>query len=227
MSEATYVYDTRVIVPQDDTLQYKVYVSKAVPRGEAMLTATVVLLAGSQNSAPETINHRVFEALADFVPAQWECTGSERSTISPGFEQVKVQMLAKIAAEENRNLEERARHASRDGLEILAIKVKSTLLQDQINQIVKALWFETVEKVNQHIVEFDQLSGRAWRIGDMVFGVPDTGKARQVISKGCFHEESEELFGELIESGLAGSEKISLITQVTLRAARPGNYSGE
>lgn len=209
------------VLPQDDTLQYKVYVSKAVPRGEATLTATIVLIVSTHNNAPEIVNQRVFEALAAFVAVPWDGMSSERETISPGFEKVQVHVLAKIAADENRNLEERARHASREGLEITSIKVKPTLPQEQVHQIVKALWFETVDKVNRHLAEFNRASGRIWRIGDLVFGVPETGKTRTVMSKGSYREEPDELIGEMFESGIAGLDKIGLATQVTLKSARP------
>ena len=227
MSSETYIYDTRIFVPQDDTLEYKVYVSKTVPRGDATLTAVVAVLANSQKNTPEMINQRVLEALAEFVPVRWECMSQERSTISPGFEQVRVQALARIGPEQNRNLEERGRHASREGLEITNIRVKSTLPQDQVDQIVKELWFDTVEQVNEHMAEFNRVSGRAWRIGNIVYGVPSDTHSRTISAKGAYREEPYELFGALIESGLVGAEKICLTAQVTLKSPRPGKATTE
>ena len=219
MNTETSACDTRIYVPCDDTLEYKVFVSKAVPRGDATLTACVDVLVDSRNNGPEIIEQRVFEALDDFVSVPWESIGQERKTISPGYEQVSVQVLARISSEQNRNLEERARKASREGLEITEIRVKAALPQDQVNQIIKDLWFETVERINTHIADFNRVSGRQWRVGRIEYGVP-SGNRVPVSSKGGYREEVDDL------TGLSGAEKISLTAQVTLKSPRPDKSAG-
>ena len=209
-------------LPQDDTLRYKVYVSKAIPRGDVTITANLNLLVSSRENAPEQINPRLMGALNDFIPGAWEFVGSNRSSFTPGFEKIAVEAIVKVSAEQNRNLQERARKAAREGLEFGEINVKRTLPQDQVNQIVKELWFEAVDRVEAHIDEFNKRSNRQWRIGDIVFGVPGSAQQQgQRLGKGAYREDVEDVLGNLVESGLAGAEKISLTADVTLKSGRP------
>lgn len=207
-------------IPQDDTLRYKVYVSKAVPRGDVTISTSINLLVSAKENTPEQINARLAEALKDFIPGTWDIVGSNRSSFTPGFEKIVVDAIAKVPAEQNRNLQERARKAAREGLEFGEITVKRSLPQDQVNQIVKDLWFDAVLRVEDHIQEFNKRSSRTWRIGDIVFGVPGNGQREsQRFSKGGYREDVDDVLGDLVESGLAGAEKISLIADVTLKSA--------
>jgi hypothetical protein len=210
-----------ISLPQDDTLNYKVYVAKAVPRGDVAITVNVRLIASTQDNEVERINARLREALQDFISADWKFVGNTREGLTPGFEKILVQAIAKVPAEENRNLEERARKAGREGLELGEIAVKRALPQDQVNQIVKELWFDAVRKTREHIVEFNEASGRQWRLGDIVFGVPGSGQQPRQFAKGGYREDATESLADLVESGLSGADKISLIAEVTLKSSRP------
>ena len=128
-----------------------------------------------------------------------------------------MQVLGKVTADENRNLEERSRKAAREGLEIKEITVKRTLPQDQANQIIKELWFDAVRKANEHITEFNEASGRSWRIGEIVFGVPNNEQRQNRSAKGGYRDEFDALLSGRDESGLAGAEKISLVADVTFK----------
>jgi hypothetical protein len=162
------------------------------------------------NDGNNDLDPRIRAALKDFIEVDWELLGHERSGATPGFERIKVIALAKVPAEQNRNLEERARQANREGLEFGAITVKRSLPQDQVNQIVKELWFEAVTRVNGHLAEFEHVSGRKWRMGNIVLGIPDGGH-RTRSGKGGYMDDLDDTLGQLLESGLSGVEKISLI----------------
>jgi hypothetical protein len=206
-------------IPHHDTLRYKVYVSKAVPRGDVTIAVSIQLLVSAKENTPEQIDARVSAALQEFIPAAWEFVGNNRASFTPGYEKIVVQAIAKVPADENRNLQERARRSAREGLEFGDITVKRTLPQDQVNQIVKELWFDTVRRVNEHIAEFNKQSGRNWRIGDIQFGVPASGQRENQRSvKGAYREDIDDVLGDLVESGLSGAEKISLTADVTLRS---------
>lgn len=211
-----------VNLPQDDALRYKVYVSRAVPRADITISVVITLLVPSSENTPEQINQRVNAALNDFISGDWQFVGTSRSAVTPGYEKVAINAVAKVPADDYRNLQERARKAARDGLEFGQVNVKRALPEEQVNQVVTELWFETVALVDGHIAEFAKRSNRHWRIGEIVFGVPASGKRHsEQLGKGAYREDLDEVLGKLIESGLAGAEKISLIADVTLRSARP------
>jgi len=203
----------------DDTINYKVYVSKAVPLADVTVTANLELLVSSRDDS-DALRGKIDSALRDFLPVEWEILGQERTSATPGFERLKLKALAKVSADQNRNLVERARLANREGLEFGTISVNRSLRQDEVNQIMKELWFEAVSKANENLPEFNRVSGRQWRIGDVVLGTPDGGNRNRNV-KGGYREEMDDLLGELMESGLSGIEKVSLIAGVTLKSTRP------
>jgi hypothetical protein len=207
-------------IPTDDTLCYKVNASRVIPRGEVTVVAQMIVVVKTQTSDNTGLDQRINAALQAFLPTEWESLGYERSSLTTGYEQVKVQAIAKVPAEENHNLEERARRANSDGLEFGEITVKRSLPADQVGQIVKEMWFDIIGKVNLHITEFERTSGRKWRIGNINYGVPDAGR-RQESRKGSFRDEIDDVLGGLADVGLAGAEKISLIAEVTLKSPRP------
>lgn len=204
------------VVANDDTIQYKVYVSKAVPIAAVNVTAEIEALVNSRESN-ESLNTRVFAALNDFIPVPWEIAAQERYSATPGYERVRIRALSKVGLDQHNSLTERARAANREGLEFGNIRVDRTLPSAQVNQIMKDLWFDAVSKVTEHIRDFNKASERNWRIGNITLGIPDNGAGHR-LSKGGYREEVDGMLGELIESGLDGAEKISLIANVTLKS---------
>ncbi len=82
--------------------------------------------------------------------------------------------------------------------------------------MAKELLFDAVRKVGEHLPEFEKASGRTWRIGDTTLGTPDVGNKTRS-SKGGFIDDRDDNLGQLLESGLAHVEKISLVADVTLK----------
>lgn len=206
-------------VPTDDTLSYKVYVSKAVPLADVTITANLDVLVSTRDKS-EALDAKIHAALQDFIATNWDIVSQERHGATPGFERVSLRALAKVPVEQSRNLKERANKANRVGLEFGHLSVNRSLPQDLVGQIMKELWFEAVTKVNGHLDEFGRVSGRIWRIGNISLGVPG-GRGRVRNEKGGFRDEVDDPLGDLMESGLSGVEKISLIAEVTLRSERP------
>ena len=210
---------TSIQLPMDDTISYKIYVAKAVPVADVTVTAHLTLMVNNRDETQD-LDNRIRSALADFIDTEWTLLTPERTSATPGYERINLKAIAKIPSTENRNLEDRAARANREGLEFNHIHVNRTLPQDQANQIIKELWFEAIEKVTAHLAEFNRASGRQWRIGDVALGTPGTGRTTGRLTKGGYKEEPDEPLGEFMESGLSGVEKISLTADVTLRANR-------
>lgn len=204
----------------DDSLRYKVLVSKAVPRGEVTISVRVTVVVNTKDGSNAEIDSRIRAALKEFIPADWDFVDYVRRGLTPGFDQLTVQALTKVAATENRNLEDRARRANREGIEFGEISVNRSLPQDQVNNIVKDLWFETVTRVNTHIAEFNRTSGRVWRIGEITYGVPAGGGRRPPAGKGAYRDQMEDMLADMDEAGLSGAEKISMVAEVVLKSPR-------
>ena len=206
--------------PVDDTISYKVYVAKAVPLAEVTVTVDLHLMVSSRDENHD-LESRIRGGLVDFINTEWTLLAQQRSSATPGFENIRLKAVATIPAKENRNLEERAARSNREGLEFGHVQVSRNLPQDQVNQIIKELWFEAVEKVTEHLADFNRASGRQWRVGNIALGVPSNGRPSVRHTKGGYREESDEPLGAFVESGLSGAEKISLTADVTLKSEKP------
>ena len=203
----------------DDTINYKVYVSKAVPLGDVTVTAHIdMLLSGNDES--QSVEDKIQSALNDFIPASWTIVDQDRRGATPGYEKISLKAIANVPVTENTQLEERAAKANRKGLEITHVSARKNLPQETVNQMIKALWFDVIERVNTHIKEYDRVSQRTWRIGDIVLGVPGGG-SRTRLTKGGSVEEGDQPLGSFMESGLSGVEKVSLTADVTLKSSKP------
>lgn len=207
-------------LPADDTINYKIYVAKAVPMTDVNVTANLELMVSNRDENPD-VDSRILGALRDFIDTDWTLLEQQRISATPGYERISLKARAKISSNENRNLDERAARANREGLEFGSVQVSRNLPQDQANQIIKELWFEAVEKVSAHIHDFNKASGRVWRLGDITLGVPGSGRATGRMTKGGYVEEADEPLGKFMETGLSGVEKVSLTAEVTLRSQRP------
>jgi len=204
---------------EDDSIKYKIYVSKAVPLADVNVTTQIDVLM-STREGNDALNHHVKTALNDFIPVPWEISLLSRESATPGYERIRIRAIAKVGLNQHNNLDERARLANREGLELSQVYVDRTLPKNQVNQIMKDLWFEAIEKVTEHISEFNRISGRQWRIGEVTLGIPDDG-SRVRHNKGGYVEAVDDILGDLVESGLDGAEKVSLIANVILKSARP------
>lgn len=211
---------TSLQLPTDDTISYKIYVAKAVPLTDVSVTAQLEMMVSNRDDNQD-LDSRIFGALNDFIDTDWTLLEQKRSSATPGFERVSLKAMAKIPAKEDRKLEERAARANREGLEFGQIQVSRNLPQEQANQIIKELWFEAVEKATGHLDEFNRVSGRQWRLGDVTLGVPGGGRSSGRPIKGGYVDDADEPLGKFMESGLSGVEKVSLTADVTLRSARP------
>ena len=203
----------------DDTIRYRISVSKVVPLIDVTVTADVVILFNSSDNNDD-LTTRVHSALHEFIPVDWEIVSQNRKGATPGYEQITLRVLAKVPSDQNRNLEERARKANRIGLELSDINVKRARPQDEVNQIMKDLWFDAVGKVRGHIAEFKEVSGRDWRMGDITLGVPPT---TQVVrsAKGGYREEVDDVVSDPMASALSGAEKVTMVAEVVLKSAQP------
>ena len=213
-------FSPTIQLPVDDTISYKIYVAKAVPLADVTVTAQLQLMVSNRDENPD-LDSRIRGALKNFIDTEWTLLEQERSSATPGFERIQLKAMAKIPAKENQKLEERAARANCEGLEFGHLFVSRNLPQDQANQIIKDLWFEDVEKVTDHIIEFNRVSGRRWRIGDIALGVPGGKQSSVRSAKGGYIEDLDEPLGKFMESGLSGAEKISLTADVTLRSSKP------
>lgn len=202
----------------DDTLRYTVYVSKALAQDTVRISTTVTVLVHPQDTIDKVLTERVEPVLNDFISGDWVIRGLDRRSDAVGYERVTMRASARVAFAENFNLADRARAANREGISISDPDVDRSSSPEKVTQAVKELWFKIIENVNMQIPQFNELTGRVWRIGDVEYGAPDRGSEAR-FSKGSSRSEVDQFYSELDDPSVKqGGERISLTANVTLRA---------
>ena len=202
----------------DDTLRYKVNVSKSVAQDTVLVLTTITVLANPQDTTEKVLSERVQPVLKDFIDGDWVISELERHADTAGYERVSMKASARVAVAENFNLTDRARTASREGLSISDTGVSRSASPEKVKLVVKELWFKIIEYINTQIPQFNALTGRVWRIGDVEYGLPDRASESRY-TKGSTRSEVDQFFSELDDPSVKqGGERISLTANVTLRA---------
>lgn len=208
-----------VIAQQDDTLRYRSIAQRTLAQDTVCVSVHVSLLVSAVQKDQAGLQHQIRDALDHFIPGHdWVFSTlyrNENPTV--GFEQVSVKASARIPSSQNYNLSERARRASREGLTLSGVTVDCKLPVSLVNKVVHELRGEIVRSVLTELTDFEQITGRTWRIGDIEFGIG--GRAEEYTAKGASRGSGYEDLLDPDGEGLSGAERISLIAEVTLRAA--------
>jgi len=208
------IYLTR----QDDSLRYRVIAQRTLAQDTVRISVHVALLVSAAQTDQAELQRKIRDALGHFIPGADWVFASLRREANPtvGFEQVNVKASARIPSAQNYNLKDHARRASREGLTLSGAMVDYSLPVSLVNQVVHELRGEVIESVLQEISGFEQQTGRKWRIGDIEFGIG--GRDDEYTAKGARRSTGYEDLLDPDGEGLSGSERISLVAEVTLRA---------
>jgi hypothetical protein len=194
-----------------DTIQFDLQVQKTVIQEHVRLRVGVVTLAHNKEQDFSKIESRIRAALARFVDVEWQFFRIQRGADAIGYERVQLEARAKILAVDNYNLEERARAASQEGLTLSDPRVDYSLPPTRVGETLKELGEQTLKVVQERMAVFCKLTGRNWRIGEIVFNpaAPERNEYRN--PKLAMMEDSSD--GALVEA-----EQVMLKSHVTLKA---------
>lgn len=207
----------------DDTLRFRVQAQKTIPQEDVRIAVEVSALVSTTRPADEALEARIRAALGRFIVADWSFSAVQRDGDAVGFERVSLQASARAPVTQVYNLEERARQASEEGLSLKEPRVNYALSTQRVDAIVQQLRLELLEDVKRQMQQFNEATGRDWRIGDILFGVVDP-MAEVPTSKRAFRSQTVNF--DIIdrdgsdEMGLANAERISLVAEVTLKSPK-------
>ena len=209
------------LFPGDDTLRFQVQAERAIPQEDVRLAVEVSALVATARPADETLEARIRSSLRRFIETDWTFSAVRRDDDAVGYERVTLDATARVPAHEIYNLDERARKAGEEGLSLKQPRADYSLSVQRMNQVAQELRLSLLENIKHQIRQFDEASGRNWRIGDIRFGAlrPDAeGRGARWAARGqiVLHDVGHE---ERDEQGLVAAERIVLTADVTLRAS--------
>jgi hypothetical protein len=203
-----------------DTIVFKIHASRTEVQDTAQVRVPITALIQVSQSDTSSLDGSIREALQSFMTADWVFSAIRREGESVGYERVKLMATARVPHSEVYNLKERARVASREGLEIGQPEVSYKLPAHKVTSTHQALRMSILADVMGQLPDFAQVTGRPWHIAHVQFGVREQNAEESLrYSKGGYRSSSEEDVDS--ESGLTGGERFSLLAEVTLRSARP------
>jgi len=209
-----------------DTLRFRFRVQKSIPQDDLRIGVKVVALVTAGERGGLALEGRVRDTLKAFVNVDWSFSRVARTTDASGYERVELRAFSRIPIAENFNLEERARAASREGMVLSSPTTDYSLSRSRVDEAMEQLRLEVILRAEQQAGTISQRTGRPWRVGDIVFGVADWSEsAGRMTSKGGFRQAEDEPFSDGLDddesSGLAPSERVTLIAAITLKSNSP------
>ncbi len=207
-----------------DTLRFPLYAARSLPQEEIRLGVLVTAFVPVTDKDRGELNGRISAALKRLANAPWSYSRIEREEEAPGFERVCLRAYARLPASENRKLVDRARAAGGDGVALSDPQVSYALSADRVDEAVAALRLDLLQQATRQAEAFTAANGRAWRVGDIVYGTGGYRDSGRRTAKGAYADDSDA--GDLPASAEAAGvvrtgERISLVATVVLKAAAP------
>lgn len=204
---------------RDDLLQYRLVRRKTLSHETVRISVRVEMLVNAAIQDTAKVRHDINGALQQFIKgAPWQLGTIQRNTASVvGFEQIVVTAVATVPARDNFNLVARASQVSRQGLVLRYPQVDYSLPSHLVDEAVRQLRLETLKIVHDDLIDYEQATGRPWRIGDIRFGM--STHRYDATEKGAHREMGyDENFAYDPEPEAGSAECIKLTTEVCLRS---------
>lgn len=210
------------LIRPDDSLSFKLFAQKVLIQEDARVTVEVNALVSTTSTDYSAIDQRIRAALNQFIRAEWIFSTIVRGGDAVGYERVTMTASARVPIAEIYNLEERARLASAEGLSLRKPDVNYAIPSARVTDAVETLRREITEGALKEAAAFEQITARQWRIGNITFGIAEGGPGART-GKGAYRRDNDMYAdwladGDDSDPGMTGSERITLVADVTLRA---------
>ena len=216
--------NTAPLIETDDEISFQLTAFRTIAQEDVRVSVDVTALVSTSQAHGEALEHRIREALNRLIEADWAFAKIRRAGEAVGFERVTLAAWARVPHAEVFNLGERARRASEEGLALSTPEVDYGLPPDRINEIAHELRGELLAKVSAQLADYERWTGRRWRIGKIALGPQGDWNERHGMRSMSYSDVHvamcDAMPGGGGNSSVAGSERLSLTADVTLRAAK-------
>lgn len=206
--------------PLQDTITLQLRDEVTVTNDTVRMTVPIVALIDG-DTAEETIRSDIRAALAKFIPgAEWQFNSIYRSPDGTGHERMQLNAVARVSERENNRLEQRAKEASRTGLQINPPNVDSTIPAAKMEEAEAKLRISLVKKAVQEQAALTEAAGRKYRLHSLNFlNAGDVGLRKSATINATAQSYGSGFATESIGSGgdtLSNAQKIVLSAELVL-----------
>ncbi len=214
-----------VIRPRDDEIIYRLVSQKTIVQDDVRVSVPVTALVSTAGLDQALLDRRIRAALVRFLESEWVFSLVRRDGEAVGFERVTLTAWTRVPHAQVFNLAERARRASEEGLSLGEPDVDYSLPAKRLNEIAHELRGELMGQVRRQLADYEQWTGRRWRIGQILLGSMTEIASRRT-AKGIHRSEDElalsfsasSAYDDDRSQGVTGAERVSLVAEVTLRS---------
>lgn len=217
-----------ILRSQEDEIRYKIVAQRTIVQEEARIAVPVTLLVSTAQVDQVELDRRIRTALKSFIDADWVFSLVRRAGEAVGFERVTLTAWARVPHRDVFNLNERARRASSEGLSLGEPEIDYALPFARLNEVAHELREEIIGQVKQHVADYTSWTGVNWRLGTLTFGVAGALGDRRT-AKGAYRGDDDVALSMSFDSrfedederaGVTGAERVGIVADVVLRAAR-------
>lgn len=155
--------------PLQDTIHLQLRDEVTVTNDTVRLTVPIIALIDG-DTAEETIRSDIRAALAKFIPGtDWQFNSIYRTPDGTGHERMQLNAVARVSERENYRLGQRAKDASRTGLQINAPHVDTTIPNAKLEEAETKLRASLVTKAVSEMKALTAAAGRSYRLHSVNF----------------------------------------------------------
>jgi hypothetical protein len=224
--------NANTLIDADDEISFQLSAFRTITQEDVRVSVAVTALVSVAHAHGEALEHRIREALNRLIKADWAFSQIRRSGEAVGFERVNLTAWARVPHAQVFNLGERARQAGEEGLALSTPEVDYGLPAARIDELAHELRGELLTRISAQLADYERWTGRRWRIGKITLGANGDGGSRHGMYR-MMHSDNTALSMRVGESlsddegntGVAGSERIGLSAEVTLRSGKSSDRS--
>lgn len=198
----------------DDSIRFTLSAEQVVVNTTVKIIANVVAMV-TPDLVEAKLNDSIREVMQNFIEADWQFSGMNRSPHAAGLEQVSVVATARVAESQNYALDQRRQKASREGLSIASVRTDTSPAISQIEETQSKLRQQLLRNIKAELESLCDVMGADYRIGKVVF---DDGSEPQGGGRAMMAANSASYgtgFGA--DGTLGNAVKLTMQAHVTLR----------
>lgn len=195
------------------TLEFSVNAEKTIVTDTIKLIAHITGLV-SVTTTEDAFRSEIRATVKSLIDTDWQFTNLVRTADDSGFEKVTVTATARVSENENYNLVNRARAASRQGLTITEVEVDTTIPASKIEEAERELRADILQKVLGECAGINALNIGEYRVGRIQFGTTKNAYSQNILATAAKVSYGSGFATD--DTTLGNASKISIVANVSL-----------
>lgn len=211
-------------ITTQDTIQLTLNAEQTVVNATIKVIAQIAALVQPTQTDAE-LRAEIRATMQKLIPdAEWQFSNLARGTDASGVERVTLTATTRVSEEQNSNLDNRARDASRPGLTITNVRVDSSIPQHMLDKARQDLRLDLLAKARDEVAKInevmgeDPLSFQTYRVATVDFDSVAADHSNVRIKGAVMAAAAATSYGSGFsdEGVLGNAQKLTMTANITL-----------